>query len=240
WYARQPAYPARATTAMIAITANWRARPMRSPYLEFRSTGLLARAGGPIRIQDLESFRLIQPQPQLVVPSLFQPLFELKIEALEISVMRFGPLEGGNRQFERSRTADVLDVLVSPCARFGFVRGLVDDRVRTNLKHPFISSNSTQMFHRNLPQNTRETAGNRRHEALVQAALEELPGVFEGPVRDQVEPIFAVGPQLPPIVFVSQDCQRLGGDLQLLYVLVIPVPGVRMLGLRAILVRFLK
>src|ERR1035437_3406103 len=133
---------------MIAITANWRARPMRSPYLEFRSPGLLARAGGPIRIEDLESFRLIQPQPQLVVPSLFQPLFELKIEAFEISVMRFGPLEGGDRQFERPRTADVLDVLVSPGARFGFVRGLVDHRVRANLTERFFSANPTQVVHR--------------------------------------------------------------------------------------------
>src|ERR1035437_1741811 len=131
---------------MIAITANWRARPMRSPYLEFRSPGLLARAGGPIRIEDLESFRLVQPQPQLVVPSLFQPLFELKVEALEISIMRFSAFESGDGQFERPGTADVLNVLISPGARFSLVRGLVDDRVRANLKPPFISANPTQMF----------------------------------------------------------------------------------------------
>src|ERR1035437_8965085 len=77
---------------------------------EFRSTGLLWRAGGPIRIQDFESFRLIQPQPQLVVPSLFQPPLEHKIEALEISIMRFGALEGGDRQVERSCTGDVFNI----------------------------------------------------------------------------------------------------------------------------------
>src|ERR1019366_4583508 len=213
---------------------------MHSPYLEFRSTGLLARAGGPIGIQDLESFQLIQPQPQLAVPSLLQPLFELKSEALEISIMRFSALEGSDRQFERPRTADVLSILVPPGARFSSVRGRVDDRVRANLKHPFISANPTQMFHRDLPQNIRGVIGKRRHQALVQTALEELPGVCEGLVREQVEPIFAVGPQLPLIILVCQNRQRFRSDLQLLYVLVFPAPRVRMLWLPAVLIRLLE
>src|ERR1035441_8841788 len=122
-------------------------RPPRStlfPYMTlFRS----------IRIQDFQPFRLIQPKPQLVVPSLFQPLLELEIEALQISIVSLGALEGGDRQFERPGTADVLNVLISPGARLSLVGGLVDDCVRTDLKYPFISAKSQQMFHRDLPQN---------------------------------------------------------------------------------------
>src|ERR1017187_2087319 len=81
---------------------------------------------------------------------------------------------------------------------------------------------------------------NRRYEALVQTALEKLPGVFEGLVRNQVELIFTIGSQLPLIILVCQNRHRLGGDLELLYVLVVPAPRVRMPGLAAVLIGFLK
>jgi hypothetical protein len=72
------------------------------------------------------------------------------------------------------------------------------------------------MLYRDLLQNIREMIGNRRHQALVQAAFQKLIGVFEGLVRDAVEFILAVGPKLPLVIFVRWSRQGFGIDFQVL------------------------
>src|ERR1017187_7924543 len=91
---------------LISATSVWN-RAMKTSSLLLNCTSIA------IRTEYLEAFRLVQPQPELVVPRLFQPLLQLKVEALEVSIMRFGALEGGDRQLERAGTADAIDILVA-------------------------------------------------------------------------------------------------------------------------------
>src|ERR1019366_643412 len=106
---RVPRWPMAAMVSLIALI-----RTVLSCMRQHARFHLLGSGCIPIRGQDLESFRLIQPQPKVVVPVLFESLFQFEFEALPAAVMHPGVLECCNRQLERAGTADVVDVFITP------------------------------------------------------------------------------------------------------------------------------
>src|SRR5204863_7781602 len=101
------------------------------------------------------------------------------VEIYPFDVLGLGALESSNCQLERSRAADVLDVLVTPGPRLLGLRRFVNDRVWANLQHALVAAESELVLDRDLEQDVRRPIWNRGHKALIETIFEHSIRIFK-------------------------------------------------------------